>query len=376
MKLCAVGLRGIPNVMGGIESHCQQLYPRMAEADIDITVICRSPYVDKHVRNYKGVRLRSVWTLKHKFFETFLHTFLAIIYARIVVRPDVLHIHAIGPALFAPLARLLGMKVVVTHHGADYDRQKWNSFAKTLLKLGETLGIKFANKIIVVGQSLTTRLQNEHPAQAAKICYVPNGALTDVDASLGADKLPGDLDIKPGGFILTVGRLVPEKGFHDLAEAYRKSQSELKLVIVGSADHEDDYSRALINQASENIMIAGRRSGDELHALYKFARVFCLPSYHEGLPIVALEAIAAGTQVILSDITPNADIGLPDDCYFEVGNTDALAEKLTELSALNLQIDKARFLETFNWDNIAVEAAQIIKSSAGSATGSARRANQ
>ena len=375
MKLCAVGLRGIPNVMGGIESHCQQLYPRMVKEGADITVICRSPYVDSRDKEFEGVKLRSVWTLKHKFFETFLHTFLAIIYARFVVKPDILHLHAIGPALFTPLARLLGMKVLVTHHGADYDRQKWNSFAKNLLKTGESLGIRFANKTVVVGRSLTARLQQAHPRHARKICYVPNGALTGVDANLSADKLPRDLDIVPGEYILTVGRLVPEKGFHDLVEAYRKSNSDLKLVVVGSADHEDTYSRALLEQASPNIMIAGRRSGDELHALYKFARVFCLPSYHEGLPIVALEAIAAGTQVVLSDITPNTDIGLPEDCYFRVGDTDHLSTKFTQLESLNLQIDQGRFLETFNWDNIAVETYDFVNSLTSTTGVTTRRAN-
>ena len=46
-----------------------------------------------------------------------------------------MHIHAIGPALLTPMARLLGMKVVFTHHGPDYDRNKWGTAAKTILKL-------------------------------------------------------------------------------------------------------------------------------------------------------------------------------------------------------------------------------------------------
>lgn len=367
MKLCAVGLRGIPDVMGGIESHCQQLYPRLVKAGMDVTVICRSPYVDKTRQEFQGVQLRSVWTLKHKFFETFLHTFLAIFYARFVVKPDVLHIHGIGPALFTPLAKLLGMQVMVTHHGADYDRQKWNQFAKKILRFGESMAVKFADQTIVVGRTLTGRLKASNPKHANNISFVPNGALTGVDTSLSADKLPGELNLEPGNYILAVGRLVPEKGFHDLVEAFSKCQSDLKLVIVGSADHEDDYSHSLKNKASDTIVFAGRRSGDELNALYKFARVFCLPSYHEGLPIVALEAIAAGTDVLISDITPNTDIGLPPDCYFKVGDTDQLANKLTQVEALALRVNKDTFLGMFNWDNISVDTyhianEQVIKS--------------
>ncbi|MBU3020868.1 glycosyltransferase family 4 protein [Aestuariibacter sp. A3R04] len=353
MKLCAVGLRGIPDVMGGIESHCQQLYPRLVKSGMDVTVICRSPYVDASRDEYEGVKLRSVWTVKHKFIETFLHTFLAIFYARFVVKPDVLHIHGIGPALFTPLAKLLGMQVMVTHHGADYDRQKWNQFAKKVLMFGENMAVKFSDRAIVVGQSLTRSLRQRFTGKANRIVFVPNGAKTDMNTEIPAEALPKDLGIQPGKYVLTVGRLVPEKGFHDLVDAHRKANTDLKLVVVGGADHEDDYSRSLEEQASENIIFAGRRQGAELIALYKFARVFVLPSYHEGLPIVALEAISAGTEVLLSDITPNTDIGLPDDAYFKVGDTDALANKLTNIDSLALAINKEAFLSTFNWDAIS-----------------------
>ncbi|QJR80192.1 glycosyltransferase family 4 protein [Alteromonas pelagimontana] len=361
MKLCAVGLRGIPNVMGGIESHCQQLYPRLVKAGMDVTVICRSPYVDTSVKEYKGVKLRSVWTIKHKFAETFLHTFLAIFYARFVIKPDILHIHGIGPALFTPLAKILGMQVMVTHHGADYDRQKWNTFAKSMLRLGESMAIKFADRAIVVGRSLTQRLKETFSKRANRILFVPNGTMADMDDNMSRDKLPKDLTLEAEKYILAVGRLVPEKGFHDLVKAYQNSSTPLKLVIVGNADHEDDYSRKLMAQRNENIIFAGRRQGDELNALYKFARVFCLPSYHEGLPIVALEAISAGTDVIISDIVPNADIGLPADCYFAVGNVEALTQKINQVEALNLKINKETFLNKFNWDTIALDTHQIAK---------------
>lgn len=362
MKVCAIGLRGIPNVMGGIESHCQQLYPRMVKAGDKVTVIARSPYVEKKHDSFEGVEVLALWTIRHKLIETFLHTFLALLYARFVVKPDVLHIHAIGPALFTPLAKLLGMKVVVTHHGADYDRQKWNRFAKRLLRTGESMAVRFADHVVVVGSTLTEKLRHKYASHKDKISYVPNGTLTNFDDTLAADALPGDLEIVPDNYIVTVGRLVPEKGFHDLVAAYEQSRSPLKLVIVGNADHEDDYSRNLLRHRSDNVIFAGRRQGDELNALYKFARVFVLPSYHEGLPIVALEAISAGTDVILSNITPNADIGLLEDCYFPVGDTDALANKFNNLNELSLGINKTAFLSKFNWDSIAKETSQVLTS--------------
>jgi len=351
MKLCAIGLRGIPDVMGGIESHCQQLYPRLVAQGAQVTILARSPYVKSTPYEYQGVKVIPVWAMRHKFLETFLHTFVAIFYARLFVHPDVIHLHAIGPALFTPLARLLGMKVVVTHHGADYDRQKWNAFAKGLLKTGETMAITFANKILVVGKSLTDRLKQENPKQAHKIEFVPNGALADFDNNVTLDDLQATgLALEAQNYIVTVGRLVPEKGFHDLVQAYLMTDITQKLVVVGSTDHQDEYSRELLSKASERVIFAGRREGAQLKGLYKFAKLFVLPSYHEGLPIVALEAISADTPVLLSDIMPNLDIELGAEHYFKVGNHADLAKKL----ALDIpKAPKADILAKYDWDQIA-----------------------
>jgi glycosyltransferase involved in cell wall biosynthesis len=370
MKVAVLGLRGIPNIMGGIESHCQNLYPRMVKQGHEVTIIGRSPYLPEDVYDYEGVNIKGLLAFKNKFLETFLHTFLGIFYVALFVRPDVVHIHAIGPALFTPLARLLGLKVVVTHHGADYDRQKWNRFAKRILKTGERMGIHYANATIVVGRSLTQKLKLEYPNSSEKIQFIPNGTLVGFSDDAAVQDLPSDLGLKPQRYILSVSRLVPEKGIHDLIEAFKLTDSSLKLVIVGDADHGDEYSENIKKNASDNILIAGRRSGPALASLYKYCGVFVLPSYHEGHPIVALEAISAGSKVLLSNILPNKDIDLHDDCYFPVGDISALSSKLNNLANLALNVDKATFLAKYDWNSIARDTmAAYLKISGNSANG-------
>jgi glycosyltransferase involved in cell wall biosynthesis len=359
MKLCAIGLRGVPDVMGGIESHCQQLYPRLVARGAAVTVLARSPYVKEQPYEFQGVKVIPVWAMRHKFLETFLHTFVAIIYARLFVHPDIIHLHAVGPALFTPMARLLGMKVIVTHHGADYDRQKWNALAKGLLKTGEAMALMFANKILVVGKSLTEKLQQQNPKYAPKIEFVPNGAIANFDDNVTIKDLQvTGLAIEAQNYVVTVGRLVPEKGFHDLVQAYLLTNIPQKLVIVGSTDHQDEYSNKLLNEASERVIFAGRREGAQLKALYKFAKLFVLPSYHEGLPIVALEAISADTPVLLSNITPNLDIELNVEHYFKAGDQTDLAKKL----ALDIpKVSKIETLVKYDWDKIAQQSFTIIR---------------
>ena len=123
MKVVVTGTRGIPNILGGVETHCEELFPRIAQKNIDITIIRRKSYVYDSLTEFQGVKLVDIETPKKKSFEAIIHTFKAILKAK-NLHADIVHIHAIGPALLTPFARLLSMKVVFTHHGPDYDRDK------------------------------------------------------------------------------------------------------------------------------------------------------------------------------------------------------------------------------------------------------------
>lgn len=82
------------------------------------------------------------------------------------------HIHAIGPSLLTPLARLMGLKVVVTDHGPDYDRQKWGKIAKSVLRLGEKMGRMYANEIIVISSVIANVIRKRCLRESSLICMV------------------------------------------------------------------------------------------------------------------------------------------------------------------------------------------------------------
>ena len=359
------GLRGIPQVMGGIESHCEELYPRLhALLPQDaFTIVARSPYVSPNPKPYRGTPIISVFAIRNKYFETILHTFLAVIVVRFRLRCDTIHIHGIGPALLSPLARLLGLKLIVTHHGEDFNRAKWNWLAKIALHAGEWCAVRAAHALIVVSDTLAQDLLRRHPKQAARIGYIPNGASrlpTPVDMPGGTDAVLASLGLERGGYVLAVGRLVPEKGFHDLVEAFGRSSATTRLVIAGSTDHEDSYARALLGEASDRVRFVGFQKHAVLRALYEGAALFVLPSYHEGLPIAALEAAAAGCPMLLSDIAPNREIGLTPHGYFPVGDVQALADKLNE-APTTFAVDSQAITDRFDWAKVAVSTAAVYR---------------
>ena len=118
MKIFVTGTRGIPDIPGGVEKHCQELYPLIAAMGHDIVLATRKPYVTEKLDVWKGIRLQHIYTPHMKSLEAIVHTFIAVLKARIE-HCDIIHIHAVGPGLMVPFARLLGLKVVVPNHGPD-----------------------------------------------------------------------------------------------------------------------------------------------------------------------------------------------------------------------------------------------------------------
>jgi glycosyltransferase involved in cell wall biosynthesis len=357
-KIFVTGTRGIPNVMGGVETHCEELFPRIAKLGYDVTVIRRSSYVHDGLTEWNGVKLVDVPTPKKKAFEAIVHTWRAIWTAK-RIGADIVHINAVGPAMLVPLARILGMKVVFTHHGPDYDRDKWGFAAKTMLKLGERMGCMFANDVIVISQVIKNLVARKYGrTKRVHLIYngVPEPEVCDYPEYFS------ELGIEKGKYILGMCRFVPEKHLHDLVEAYaRMKPGECKLVLAGDTDFEDDYSRSLKKMARDNgVVLTGFVRDRKLHSLLTNAKCYCLPSSHEGLPIALLEAMSYGLPVVVSNIPANMEVGLDPADYFTMGDVHALQKKLEEIIAVPSQ--RVEYdMRKYNWDIIAKQVVSVYQ---------------
>ena len=360
MKIVVTGTRGIPNIMGGVETHCEELFPRIVKRGFDVTVIRRTNYVKDDLKEWKGVKLVNIGSPKKKSFEAIIHTFRAINEAK-RLGADILHIHAIGPALLVPYAKILGMKVIFTHHGPDYDRDKWGFAAKTMLKLGERMGCMFANEVIVISDVIRNLIKRKYN-RVNHVHLIYNGVSQPEICDY-----PGyfeELGIEKGKYILGMCRFVPEKNLHHLIEAYAKVKeknpnTDIKLVLAGDTDFEDDYSRNLKEMARKNgVVLTGFIKGRKLHSLLTNCLCYCLPSSHEGLPIALLEAMSYGVKVIVSDIPANLEVRLDEDDYFHVEDVDALADKLTMV--MERPLEHVEYdMRKYDWDKIADQVANV-----------------
>ncbi len=367
------GFRGFPDVQGGIETHVENLAPRLVQIGHRVTACVRSPYVDKQRKEWRGVQLLRLWTVRNASIETLLHSLICAAVAGIR-RPQVVHIHGVGPALVAPLLRMLGLRVIVTHHGEDYNREKWGCVARTFLRLGEALGVRFAHQTIAISRSIEKLVTSKY-GKSCKI--IPNGVVFD-DSPLETDKVVA-LGLQPGRYVLTVGRLVPEKRQLDLLRAFnRAGLSGWKLAIVGRIDHKNKYADLLASEAAlaEDVVMAGFQTGDALRQLYAHAGLFVLPSSHEGLPIALLEALSYGLPALVSDIPPNLEVVGDPDRVFRMGNITELSAKIRALSDLGLSASgreavKRNCARRYNWAEIAEKTSaayeELVNAKAGRA---------
>src|SRR3546814_19718426 len=116
MKIAVTGLRGIPGVMGGVETHCEELLPRVKRLapEASITVFVRGPYVPTGEREHMGVRIVPIAPPRSSSFEAIIAPFNSVLAAR-RDGAKLVHIHAISPALLPTPARLPGLRLLVTH---------------------------------------------------------------------------------------------------------------------------------------------------------------------------------------------------------------------------------------------------------------------
>jgi glycosyltransferase involved in cell wall biosynthesis len=362
LRVAVLGVRGIPGVQGGVETHAQELYQRLAALGCDVEVLVRTPFVPAGRRAFGAIRLRRLWSPRRPGLEALLHSLLGVIYAAIA-RPHVLHIHAIGPGIVAPIARLFGLRVVVTHHGPDYDRDKWGWFARWVLRTGERFGMRYAHARIAISNVIVELIRSKYGKESD---LIRNGVIAR-PLQQAADE-PRRFGLEPGRYFLHVGRMVPEKRQLDLIAAYAAAQSTgWKLVLVGARDT-SEYSRnvAVAAAATSGVLLTGFQSGAALEQLYTHAGAFVLPSSHEGLPIAMLEALSYGLPIAASDIPANLEIGLDSSSYFPVGNRAALALRLAQLAQTPPDnparaARRAWAVQTFDWNRIAEQTLTVYR---------------
>lgn len=362
LKIAMLGHKRIPSNEGGVEVVVEALCARMAALGHSVTCYNRAGH---HVSGaehelpagsvYRGIRLVTVPTLERKGFAAVISSFFAAVRSAFGSY-DVVHIHAEGPAFFCWLPKLFGKRVIVTVHGLDWQREKWNGgIASKFIHLGERVAVRFADEIIVLSENVRQYFLDTY-GRATR--FIPNGvsAPTLESPRLIAEKW----GLQKDGYILYLGRIVPEKGETYLIEAFKQVKTDKKLVIAGGSSDTERYLRQLQNLAAgdDRILFTGFVQGKLRDELYSNAYVYTLPSDLEGMPLSLLEAMSYGNCCLVSDIPECAEVVEDKAVLFRKSDVDDLRQKLQTLcdqpeTAAQYKANAAQFiLNKYGWDDV------------------------
>ncbi|MFI9526176.1 glycosyltransferase family 4 protein [Micromonospora rosaria] len=358
LRVAMIGQKGLPATFGGIERHVEEMASRLATFGHEVTVYCRDSYGGVTTPEYRGIRLRRARTVASKHLDAIVHSTTSTV-AAMTERPDVVHYHGLGPFLLAPLPRYAGRSaVVLTVHGLDNQRNKWGRAARAVLGTAYRLSGPVPHGLVTVSRGLAAHYESRFRRPAH---YIPNGVATPKHLP------PRELDrfgLTPGGYLLLVGRLVPEKSADLLVRAFRRLPTDLRLAVVGGSAFTDEFVARLRQEAAADprIVFTGFAYGDLLAELYSHAAAFVQPSRLEGLPLTLLEAASYGLPVVASDIEPHVEVlerDAPGRRLFREGDGDdllrALATATSDLEAERVGAGELRdrVLVEYSWDSAA-----------------------
>lgn len=370
LNIAMIGHKRVPSREGGVEVVVEELSTRMVK--LGHRVVCfnrRGKHISgqnfgvKNINEYKGVEIKTVFTIDKKGLAAVSSSFFAILKA-CFRNFDIVHIHAEGPAFWSFLLKIFGKRVIVTVHGLDHKRAKWGGFASWYIRQGEKHAVKYADEIIVLSKEVKKYFKDMYNRDTN---FIPNGVNKPI---LRDDILIRDrFKINKDEYILYLGRIVPEKGIQYLIEAFKVINTNKKLVIAGGSSDTKSFMYQLKNLAKEDkrIIFTDFVEGEILKELYSNAYVYVLPSELEGMPLSLLEAMSYGNCCLVSNISECKDVVEDKAVIFEKSNVEDLKNKLQGLIDNRSLVEyykksASEFIcEKYNWDDVVRKTLEVYK---------------
>lgn len=368
MKIAMLGHKRIPSREGGVEIVVEELSTRLVQKGHTVDVYNRKGnnvsdknIKTKKIKEYKGVNIKTVFTINKKGLDALIYSFFASI--RVLFgKYDCIHYHAEGSCAMLWIPHLFRKRTVVTIHGLDWQRSKWGGFATKYIKFGEKMAAKYADEIIVLSKGVQEYFKKTYNRETN---FIENGVNKPIVKEPNIIKEKYNLE--NDDYILYLARIVPEKRLDLLIDAFKKTNTSKKLVIAGGASHTNDFYNEIKQKASEDsrIIMTGFVQGEELQELFSNTYLYCLPSDVEGMPISLLEAMSYGKNCLVSDIEENTQVCGKYGVTFKKSDLNDLVEKLNlcldGLNRKNEQEISDYILEKYNWDEVVDKTEKLYK---------------
>lgn len=362
MKIAILGTRGIPANYGGFETFAEQLGTRMAARGHEITVYGRRHYSTTVRRSYNGVNLVILPTIRHKYFDTVIHTLLSALHA-MVQGYDVILICNAANSIFAILPRLFGTPTLVNVDGLERKRKKWNWLGRTYYLLSEWLSTFMPTRIVTDALVIQDYYATRYGKESAMIAY---GA--EVARRAAPEKLER-FGLMPNHYVLYVSRLEPENNAHLVIDAYERVKTDMPLVIVGGAPYAAEYIAQLKSTRDPRVKFTGFVFGEDYRALQQNAYCYVHATEVGGTHPALIEAMGAGNCALTLDTPENVEVmgdaGIiyksVDDLVMQLQRIVDSPEKIGEYRRRAM----SRVMQYYNWEHITDQYEELLAEMAG-----------
>lgn len=325
MKLAILGTRGIPANYGGFETFAEELATRLVERGHDVSVYCRSHYVDASLSPYKGVTLVTLPTIRHKYFDTVVHTLVSTGHA-LGGGYDLVLVCNAANAIFCGWPRLVRTKVALNVDGLERKRKKWNAVGRGWYLVSERLATWFPNAVVTDARVIQHYYAERY---ATASTFIPYGC--QVGRTAGRDTLER-LGLEPDSYILYVSRLEPENNAHAVIAAYEQTALTQRLVVVGDAPYAREYIRQLHAAAGPRVLFTGGIYGAGYRELQCHALAYVHATEVGGTHPALVEAMGFGNCTLVHDVAENREVVADAGLFFDARTPSSLAALLTRVA--------------------------------------------
>jgi lipopolysaccharide/colanic/teichoic acid biosynthesis glycosyltransferase/glycosyltransferase involved in cell wall biosynthesis len=368
LRVGIFGLWGmnIPGIaFGGFETVYSEVGAKLAERGHDVVMYCRRERypVDTCRDAHRGVRLKYVASIDTKNLSAVTATWMAVIDSLRSERFDV-HLFAnVGMGFHCLALKLFRKRVVLNVDGLDWLRAKWNPIAKLYFQLACRAALRSCDVLIA-----DSRAMQEYYAErfGTRPTYITYGAHLVQSAD------PAILDafgVQPRHYLLVVSRFVPENNLHMLIEAFERTSTDLKLLVVGGTNHPTDYESLLRQHESERILFPGYIS-DRAQLNELFCNCYAYLHGHSvgGTNPALLDALGCGCCVLAVNTRFNAEV-LANGEFGFLFDPDTNSAR-GALKGILLNPNRAaqlrnhapdRISEAYNWDKIVDEYEALFR---------------
>jgi len=367
MKVAMIGWEYPPFKAGGLGTHCYGLTRSLA--DKGVAVDFYMPKTKHHTgSDKKNLVIKEVGeteifpydrpddkALGGKFFEA-VYRYNDLLVQRVRGKYDLIHSHDwLTMKAAVALKEKMGVPLVVTIHSTEYDRSGWLYPNQWFIDI-EREGMQKADCVIAVSSFTKKIIVEKYGINPDKIIVVHNAVYPIGEG-------------EKQKVVLFLGRLTIQKGpefFLRAAKKVLEYERDCRFIVAGMGD----MLPRLINQAvdmgiAQNVIFTGLLTDEEVKHIYKIANIYVMPSVSEPFGITALEAMSAGTPVIVSKTAGVAE-ALYNSLKVDFWDTDEMANKIISLLRYDplrrtLVEHGKRELELFTWDRVAERTIDVYK---------------